>query len=161
MMATASVATGLGIGALATLLMDGWFVARAAVARAGRFSVAPMGRWFGYLFRGRLVHAEIGTTPPLAGEVPLGWAFHYGVGAIYGAAFIWLVGPTWLAHPRLLPAWLFAIATVAAGWFILQPGLGMGFAASRTARPNTVRALDLAAHTVFGIGLWVGALVLR
>lgn len=50
--------------------------------------------------------------------------------------------------------------TVAAGWFLLQPGLGIGWAASKTPNPNKVRALNLAAHTVFGLGLWLTALLI-
>jgi hypothetical protein len=50
---------------------------------------------------------------------------------------------------------------VAAGWFLLQPGLGLGVAASRLPHPNRVRALNLAAHVVFGLGLYATALLIR
>ena len=46
-----------------------------------------------------------------------------------------------------------------AGWFILQPGMGAGIAASKRPNPWTVRGLNFANHTVFGIGLWLGALL--
>ena len=69
--------------------------------------------------------------------------------------------PGWLAAPRFLPAWLFGLATVAFGWFLLQPGLGLGWAASKTPNPTKVRLLNLAGHTVFGLGLYLTALVIR
>lgn len=72
-----------------------------------------------------------------------------------------LVGPGWFAEPTFLPAWIWAIVTVAAGWFLLQPGLGIGWAASKTPNPTKVRVLNLAAHTVFGLGLWLTALLTR
>ena len=53
---------------------------------------------------------------------------------------------------------MFGVATVAFGWFVLQPGLGLGWAASRTPNPTRVRMLNLAGHTVFGLGLWLTAL---
>ena len=42
-----------------------------------------------------------------------------------------------------------------------QPGLGIGWAASKTPNPTKVRALNLLAHTVFGLGLWLTALLIR
>jgi hypothetical protein len=74
--------------------------------------------------------------------------------------FVLIVGPDWLASPRFLPAWIFGLATVFFGWFLLQPGLGLGWAASRTPNPTKVRLLNLAAHTVFGTGLWLTGLLL-
>ena len=82
------------------------------------------------------------------------------IGIIYGIVFAILAGPAWLAAPTFLPAWIFAILTVAAGWFLFQPGLGLGWAASKTPNPSKVRALNLVAHTVFGIGMWGTALAL-
>lgn len=155
------IRSGLLIGFFATFLMDVWFVVLWRFFEQPRFSVVPMGRWFGYVLRGRFAHADIGASPPLPSETWLGWMFHYGVGMLYGVVLALLVGPAWLAHPTFWPAWILAIATVAAGWFILQPGLGLGVAAAKTSQPNKVRALNLAAHTVFGIGLWVGALLIR
>ena len=61
----------------------------------------------------------------------------------------------------MLPAWIFGIATLAFGWFLLQPGLGLGWAASRTPNPAKVRALNLVSHTVFGVGLYLTALLIR
>jgi hypothetical protein len=49
---------------------------------------------------------------------------------------------------------------VGAGWFLLQPGLGIGVAASKLPDAGTVRALNLVAHTVFAAGLYGTALVL-
>jgi hypothetical protein len=72
-----------------------------------------------------------------------------------------MTGPTWLAKPTFLPAWIWGIVTVAAGWFLLQPGLGIGWAASKTPNPNKVRAMNLLAHTIFGLGLWLTALLIR
>jgi hypothetical protein len=45
------------------------------------------------------------------------------------------------------------------GQFV-QPCLGFGFAASKTQDPSKARLLSLLAHTAYGIGLYVSALVL-
>jgi len=119
-----------------------------------------VGRWFRHLRDGAVFHDDIALASPYAGELRLGWIGHYAVGAIYGLAFALLAGTGWLAEPRLLPAWLFGLATLAFGWFLLQPGMGLGWAASRTARPGKVRLLNLVSHSVFGLGLYLSALIL-
>jgi hypothetical protein len=53
------------------------------------------------------------------------------------------------------------IVTVGAGWFLLQPGLGIGVAASKLPNANQVRILNIAGHVVFAIGLWGTALLIR
>ena len=63
----------------------------------------------------------------------------------------------WLAAPTFLPVWIFALITIAAGWFLLQPGMGLGWAAARTANPGKARIMGLIAHTVFGLGMWAAA----
>ncbi|MBT8458487.1 MAG: DUF2938 domain-containing protein, partial [Boseongicola sp.] len=50
--------------------------------------------------------------------------------------------------------WIFSILTIGFGWFLLQPGLGLGWAASKTDNPWKARAFGLVAHTVFGLGMW-------
>jgi hypothetical protein len=105
-------------------------------------------------------HDDIGAAAPWAHARALGWIGHDVVGVTYGMAFALSVGPDWRAAPRLLPALAFGLATVAFGWFLLQPGLGLGWAASRTANPGKVRLTNLAGHAVFGLGLWLTGLVL-
>jgi hypothetical protein len=52
----------------------------------------------------------------------------------------------------------YGIATVVFPFFILQPSLGLGIAASKTPKPMQARLKSLATHTIFGIGLYVSAL---
>ncbi|WP_112322755.1 DUF2938 domain-containing protein [Oceanibium sediminis] len=153
---TAGVAMGLG----ATLAMDLWALLLNRLAGQKLPNWAAVGRWVGQAGQGRLFHADIGAVPSAPGELALGWAFHYAVGVIYGVVFALLAGPDWLASPSFLPAWIFALVTIAAGWFLLQPGMGLGWAASRTPAPWKVRAMGLLAHSVFGLGLWGTALLL-
>jgi hypothetical protein len=49
------------------------------------------------------------------------------------------------------------IGTVAAPFFLMQPGMGAGIAASRTPRPNAARLQSLLTHAVFGLGLYITA----
>lgn len=46
-----------------------------------------------------------------------------------------------------------------AQFLLMQPGMGAGIAASRTAAPNTARWQSLLTHGVFGTGLYLGGWV--
>lgn len=140
--------------------MDAWALIQNRVWRLPMPNWAMPGRWFAYLFKGKMFHEDIGQADEASGELVLGWLFHYGVGVIYGIVFLLIVGSTWLLEPDFLTAWIYAIATIAAGWFILQPGMGLGWAASNTPTPWKSRGLGLIAHTAFGLGLWGSGLLI-
>jgi uncharacterized membrane protein len=86
---------------------------------------------------------------------------HYLIGTAFALLFVLLVSPSWLARPTLLPALLFGMATVVVPFFTMQPSFGLGVAASKTPSPNRARLKSLMTHTVFGVGLYVWAFVLR
>jgi hypothetical protein len=60
--------------------------------------------------------------------------------------------------PTLVSALAVSLALLLAPWFVMQPALGMGFMASRMPKPAAARAMSALAHTVFGIGLYLGAI---
>jgi len=149
----------LGIGG--TAAMDLWQQLLGRMPGQALPDWRPVGRWFWHLKDGVVFHDAIGAATPSPNDNAIGWAGHYAVGIVYGIAFALLVGPEWLAAPRFWPAWVFAIVTVAFGWFLLQPGMGLGWAASRTANPTRTRVISLVNHTAFGLGLWLTGLLLR
>lgn len=151
---------GFFIGIGATLAMDVWAVIQNRIWNLPLPNWAMPGRWFAHLFQGKIFHPDIEQAEEVSGELILGWLFHYGVGVIYGILFLFLVGTEWLKEPDFFSAWIYAIATIAAGWFILQPGMGLGWAARKTPAPWMSRGLGLIAHTAFGFGLWASAFLI-
>jgi hypothetical protein len=91
----------------------------------------------------------------------VGWAAHYLIGTAFALVFVLLVSSRWLQHPTLLPALAFGMATTLVPLFIMQPSFGLGIAGSKTPNPNRVRLKSLMTHTVFGVGLYIWALVLN
>lgn len=148
------------IGAGATLVMDVWALFLKRCFGIPSLNFAMVGRWIGHLPRGHFRHASIGRAEPVRGEALLGWAAHYGIGIIFAAMLLGVVGVAWTQQPTLAPALLFGVLSVAAPFFILQPGLGAGIAASKTPHPNTARLRSLMAHAVFGAGLYLTAWML-
>lgn len=144
----------IGIGA--TAVMDAWLL---LLRRLGvpSLSFALVGRWVGHLARGTLVHPAIAKAAPIPGELALGWLTHYGVGIVFACLLIATQGIAWLGQPTALPAIGVGVATVAAPWFVMQPAMGAGFAASRTPTPLKNCLRSLANHAVFGVGLYLCA----
>jgi len=117
-----------------------------------------LGRWLRYMPGGTLRHASIAAAPRKSFECLVGWVAHYTIGVTFALVFVALVSGDWLAQPTPLPALLYGIGTVVFPFFIMQPSLGLGIAASRTPKPAQARLKSLATHTVFGVGLYVCAL---
>ncbi|MCT7665700.1 DUF2938 domain-containing protein [Shinella kummerowiae] len=152
---------GVVVGFGATVLMDLWAILLWKAFAQSRPNWAPVGRWFWHLKNGVVFHDDIGKSEPYARELALGWVSHYAVGILYGVILALIVGDGWFAAPTFLPAWILGIVTVGAGWFLLQPGLGIGVAASKLPNANKVRVLNLVSHTVFALGLFGTALLMR
>ncbi|MDX3926810.1 MAG: DUF2938 domain-containing protein [Shinella sp.] len=152
---------GVLIGIGATILMDLWAIVLHRVFGEPKASWALPGRWFWHLGRGKVFHDSIAAAEPYRNELALGWIGHYAVGILYGLILAFVMGPSWFAAPTFVPAFVLGIVTVGAGWFLMQPGLGLGWAAAKTPNPNKVRFLNLVAHTVFAAGLYGTALLIR
>jgi hypothetical protein len=148
------------IGTGATLVMDLWAELLKRVFDVRSLDYALVGRWLGHIPNGRLRHHSIGAASPVRGEAILGWGSHYLIGIVFAALLLALCGLNWARQPSLLPALAVGLATLVAPFFIMQPGMGLGVAASKTPRPNVARLRSVVTHTVFGIGLYATALAL-
>ncbi|HAE48518.1 MAG: hypothetical protein CMO30_19720 [Tistrella sp.] len=146
----------VGIGA--TAVMDGWAIIQKRLFGAPSLDYRLVGRWIGHFPKGRFRHDGIGKAAPVRGEAVIGWSAHYAVGVAF-AALLLIIWPDWLRHPALLPALVIGIGSVVAPFFIMQPGLGAGFAASRTPKPWVSRFRSLVAHLSFAVGLFVAGVV--
>jgi hypothetical protein len=147
------------IGAGATLLMDLWnlFLGRAFAVRSLDYCL--LGRWVAHMQVGTLRHASIAEAAPRRGECRLGWLTHYGIGVSLAIVFVALSGGEWLARPQLRSSLIFGWVTLAFPLLILQPAIGLGIAASKVARPARARLKSFATHTVFGVGLYLAAML--
>lgn len=146
----------IGIGA--TAVMDLWAVLQKRIFDIPSLNYAMVGRWIGYLPKGQFTHQAIGKADPVSGEAVIGWTAHYVIGIIFAGFLLMISGLEWGRHPTPIPALLFGVVSVCAPFFILQPGLGAGIAASKTPQPNVMRFRSLVAHTSFGVGLYFAAL---
>lgn len=149
----------LMIGAGATLVMDLWAMLRLRLFGVPSLNYAMVGRWLLWMPKGRFTHNPIASAEPQHGEILIGWLAHYAIGIAFAGLLLPFAGAEWFTEPSAGPAVALGLVTVAAPFFLLQPALGMGVAASRAPRPWRTRAHSLVTHAVFGLGLYTSALV--
>ena len=143
-------------GIIATAVTDVWGLARRPLFGVAAPNYALVGRWIAHMRHGQFQHAAIVKSPPVAGERALGWTAHYLIGIAFAALLIAVTGSAWLQTPTLMPALLTGIFTVAAPFLLMQPGMGLGIAASKTPQPHIARLHSLITHAIFGLGLYLG-----
>jgi len=117
-----------------------------------------LGRWIGHFRYGQFIHKDITKASSISNERLIGWMAHYLIGIIFAGVLIFIYGISWIKEPSLFPAIFIGIVTIIAPFFLMQPCLGFGIAASKTPNPIFSRVLSFAAHTAYGIGLYLFAL---
>jgi hypothetical protein len=151
-------AAAVGVGA--TLGMDLWNLFLKRAFGIPSLNYCFLGRWLCHMRRGTFRHASISAAAPVPFECAAGWVAHYSIGLAFALAFV-LAVPGWLSQPDVLLALLYGVGTVVFPLFVMQPALGLGIAGSRTPNPTQARLKSVATHTVFGVGLYLSALVVN
>ena len=147
----------IGIGG--TVILDLWAALLQCFFGVPATNWAMVGRWVGHMPRGRFIHENIGKAAPVSGELTIGWVVHYAIGIGYGLLLVGLWGAEWLRQPTLLPPMILALGLLVAPYLIMMPGMGSGIAGAKTPKPNVTRLKSLVGHSVFGLGMYVTALV--
>ena len=144
---------GLIVGVLATVTMDvvAGIALRLGIAGRGPRRTGPdlIGRWIGYLLRGKFRHTDILQTPPLRGELVLGLAAHYLIGIVLTLVYLGLLV---VAHatPTALNAILYG-----------APSQGMGWLGRDAPGDAHLARVSLFNHIIFGLGIALWMAVFR
>ena len=148
--------TGIG----ATVTMDLWSLVRRSEFGVPLPNYGHVARWLATMRHGRFRHDAIANATPVAHEAAIGWIVHYAIGIAYAALLPLCWGTAWFHSPHLGQALALALATTAAPFLLMQPGMGAGLLARRAPRPNVARLHTLVNHLVFGLGLYLTAVSL-
>jgi hypothetical protein len=141
-------------GAGATAVVDIWALARKRLLGVPAPDYGLVGRWLADVARGRFRHDRIAASPAVRGERLIGWTAHYAIGIAFAAVLLAIWGLDWARHPTFAPALIVGFVSVAAPFLLMQPGMGAGIAASRTAHPAAARVHSIVTHGIFGLGLY-------
>jgi hypothetical protein len=155
-----TVLQGVLIGIIATIGTDIWAAVVKHVLRFPTADWALVGRWFGYIPRGVLVHRAIADSAAIPNELAIGWIAHYVTGIVYGLVYLIIVQVLFSSVPTFTSALAFGLVTLVAPWLIMQPGMGAGIFASKTPRPGLIRLINLSMHVVFGASLYFAWLLI-
>ncbi len=146
-------------GVVATALLDVWQRVLRVATGMPPSNWALVGRWFANAAHGRLFHEAIADAPPVANELAIGWVGHYAVGIVYGVAYVLLVRRVLGVEPSIVNGLVFGALSAVVPWFFFMPAMGAGVLGARTPNPRRACTLALAAHTIFGLGLAAGAMI--
>src|SRR5882762_5249698 len=130
---------GIAVGIGATLIMDLWNLFLKRTLGIPSLNYCLLGRWLRHMPGGTFRHANIAAASPQPFECAVGRVAHYTIGVMLALGFVVLLSGDWLARPTVLPALVYGIGTVVFPFFIMQPSLGLGIAASRTTKPTQAR----------------------
>ncbi|WP_462181530.1 DUF2938 domain-containing protein [Pseudoalteromonas gelatinilytica] len=145
------------VGIAATLFIDLYAFLLAKVFKIPSLNFCLVGRWGLGLLDGKFVHQNIAASPVKHFECVFGWCVHYFIGVLFSFLFILLVGIAWLEQPTLIAACIFGLASVSMPFFVMQPALGMGIMATKSANPFQARLKSSVTHLLFGVGLYLSA----
>ena len=137
--------------------MDAVAVLRRRLTGLAGLDYALVARWGGHMFRGRFVHENIRQSASVPLERPVGWALHYAIGALLALGLLGLAGPGWLGGGQPFLVLAYGGATVVVPFLTLQPGMGLGIAASKTPAPWRARKSSVISHLTFGLGLMLAS----
>lgn len=145
-------------GAIATLSMD----LLSALAYWLRLS-APLppyliGRWFAYVAKAKLFHADIANVPAVPHEIAIAVPVHYAIGVALTTCFVRALSYGGQS-PRNLPfALAFGVSTNLLPWLVMFPSMGYGFFGSHGPAGTRLFLSSLMSHAIFGLGLWLGVM---
>lgn len=154
-----TIIAGIVAGTIATVVLDCWAYVSKHVFHLPAMNWAMAGRWIGHMPSGVFTHQAIAEAARIPGERALGWALHYAIGILYGVVYYSYLDMA-DARPSLISALVLAWLFLAAPWLVMQPGLGAGLFARKTPKPWLARGVSVLSHTFFGVGLYLGAVLL-
>jgi len=121
---------------------------------------ALVGRWFwGVVLDRRFIAKGLVSQAPRPFETSLGWAVHYSVAIGYALIFAVLMEFR-VFQPSIFDGLIFGIISVVVPWFFFMPALGNGILARHTPNPLLACSLAFVMHSVFGIAIGAGFMLL-
>ena len=144
------------MGIFATYFMDllaGFLVKRKLIH--SYIGPEAVGRWFLYMFRGKIIHKDIQKTPTLNNENIWGVLSHYLIGIVLAGIYLFLELKVQAIRDQMWMSLIFGITTVLLPWVWMLPSMGLGFLASKSPNKSRIIRTNLVNHTNFGLGLFI------
>jgi len=148
------------IGILATISMD---VLSVTALKLGWIVFLPprlTGRWFASVARGQFLHSDIGRVPPINYEMAIAVPMHYAIGITLTLLYLLLISALRFSPRNLIAALAFALCTNLRPWLLMFPAMGYGWFGTHGPPGTRLFFSSLVTHSFYGVGLWIGVLIL-
>ena len=149
------------IGVLATVTMDVLNVVSSRLRLIAPLSPRLMGRWFASVVRGQLFHRDIGKVPPINHELSIAVPVHYAIGVTLALVYLLTMSALGLSPRNPITALGFAFCTNIFPWLLMFPAMGYGWFGAHGPTGTRLFFSSLVSHCFYGLGLWLGASILR
>jgi hypothetical protein len=150
----------VGIGILATIVMDVLSVCALRLRWIAPLPPRLIGRWFAQVARGQVVHKDIGDVAPIRHEMVIALPVHYTIGATLALVYVFVSTAVGLSPRNLLAALVFASSTNVLPWLLMFPAMGYGWFGAHGPPKTRLLFSSLVNHGFYGLGLWLGSLIL-
>jgi hypothetical protein len=148
----------MAAGVIATLSLDVFSLVSSRLQLSAPLPPNLIGRWFAFIARGTLLHADIASTPRVPNEIGIALPVHYAIGIVLTGMYIWTVSSAGRSPRNLALALAFGLSTNVLPWLLMFPAMGYGFFGSHGPEGTRLFLSSLINHAFFGIGIWLGVM---
>ncbi len=148
------------MGVIAGAIMDLWNLAL-DISIGVTLDWHLLGRWIGHTLQGDFVLYNIPKLSAIPYESILGWYGHYLTSIVYMIIYLFVIYKILNRKPTLLNALITAWCFMIMPFCLYQPAIGLGYFGAQAPNPNMVRLITFSMHTAFGIGLYLGYIIMH
>ena len=145
-------------GVIATFSLDVLSIIAARLQLSAPLPPHLIGRWFAFIARGQLCHADIAHAPGVSHEMAIALPVHYAIGIVLTGVYICSMSYAGRAPRNLGLALAFGLCTNVLPWLLMFPAMGYGFFGWHGPEGTRLCLSSLLNHALFGIGIWLGVM---
>jgi len=150
---------GLLSGIIATFIFDLFQISLSYAYNHKKKKWDLVGRYFWGLRKGAYFRFDILNESSVKYELVIGYIVHYTIGSIFGLIYV-IINIILFNEPSFLLALILGFTTVLGSWCIMMPyAYNIGFFAIREKKQKELLVQNLIAHFIFGVGLYIGYLL--
>lgn len=152
---------GVLVGIIATLTMDILTVGASKLRLIAPLAPNLMGRWFGYVVRRQPLQTDIARAAPIRREMAIALPVHYAIGTTLALVYLFVSISLGLNPRSPITALVFSLCTNILPWLLMFPAMGYGFFGAKGPPGTRLFLSSFVSHAFYGVGLWLGASVVR
>ena len=151
---------GIVTGIIATIIFDIFQFSLSYAYNINKPRWDLVGRYFIGLKEKKFFREDIENEDQINNELFIGYFVHYAIGIIYGIFYV-ILNLFLSNNPSLYLALIIGFLTVLGAWCIMMPyAYNIGFFASKKEEQKQIIVQNLIAHFIFGVGLYIGYLII-